>query len=155
MTGGGFRITRAASAQDDWLRRGDHPARKHASLQVHAARVYRREKPDGPRRDKTRARHLDFDFAPRYALYATHKQHLALELRTPLFEGFTMPAMNEDCETACPYKHLLLRPLKVEDAETPEDERVLQAFAPLMEAPGAPRDKGACGSTCFTRAWAH
>ena len=32
---------------------------------------------------------------------------------------------------------------------------MLQAFAPLMEAPGAPRDMNVRGSTCFTRAWAH
>ncbi|CAK0887182.1 unnamed protein product [Prorocentrum cordatum] len=154
-TGDGFRIVRTTSTLDDWLHRGDDPVLKHMSLQVYAMWVYRCEKPDGLWRDKTRAQHLDFDFAPHYALYATHKQRLAPELRAPLFEGFTMPTMNKDCETACLYKQLLLRPLEVENSETPEDERMLRAFAPLMEAPGAPRDMNVRGSTCFARSWAH
>ena len=38
------------------------------SLQVYAMWVYRCEKPDGLCRDRARARHLDFDVAPHYAL---------------------------------------------------------------------------------------
>ena len=152
-TGDGFRIVRSTSTLDDWLHRGDHPVLRHMSLQVYAMWVYRCETSDGLWRDKARARHLDFDFAPHYALVATHKQRLAPELRVPLFEGFTMPTMNKDCETACLHKQLLLRPLAVATAETLEDERLLKAFVPLMEAPDAPRDKHVRGSNCFTRGW--
>ena len=122
-TGDGFRIVRSTSTLDDWLHRGDHPVLRHMSLQVYAMWVYRCETSDGLWRDKARARHLDFDFAPHYALVATHKQRLAPELRVPLFEGFTMPTMNKDCATACFHKQLLLRPLGVEAAETLDDER--------------------------------
>ena len=134
-TGDGFRIVRSTSTLDDWLHRGDHPVLKHTSLQVYTMWVYRCETPDGLWRDKARARHLDFDFAPHYALVATHKQRLAPELRVPLFEGFTMPTMNKDCETACLYNQLLLRPLAVATAETLEDERLLKAFVPPHGSP--------------------
>eukprot|EP00959_Pyramimonas_sp_CCMP1952_P107849 2255280-Pyramimonas_sp.AAC.1 len=56
-----------------------------------------------------------------------------------------MPTVCKDCETACLCKQLLLIPLEVDSAETPEDERAVQAFAPLMEASDALRDMRARG----------
>ena len=79
---------------------------------------------------------------------------MATEYRAPIFQGFTMRSSNVDSETAAMFKQLLLRPIAVPNTYEPEDLRVLSAFAPLCHTPeGVLADRGAAGSTAFTRNW--
>ena len=113
-TGDGFRVVRSTSTLDDWLHRGDHPVLRHMSLQVYAMWVYRCETSDGLWRDKARARHLDFDFAPHYALVATHKQRLlhlkmpcegsSLPGAGPTFQGWTLDSRRSPWRSACRWR---------------------------------------------------
>ena len=90
----GFRVVETSSTLEDWLFRGDHPVLRETSLQVYAMWVFRCEKPDGFERDWSQAKHLDFDFAPHYSLYATHKQRLACELHVFWATVLAMPRLD-------------------------------------------------------------
>ena len=93
------------------------------SFYVYAMWVYRVERLPLKPNHKERPRFLDFDFAPGYSLYNTHRQRIATEHRVPMFEGFQMPSSNSDVETASMYKQLLLRPFAIQWTDEPEDVR--------------------------------
>ena len=93
---GGVRAVATTSTVDDWLSRGSHPIVANLSLHVYAMWVYRVEKAGGAAHAPKRARHVDIEFAPHYALHSTHFQRLATEHRVPQFDGFIMPTANKD-----------------------------------------------------------
>ena len=150
---GGDRVVVTTSSLEDWLFRGEHPLLAPMSLYVYSMWVYRVEKASGFATQRATG-HVDIPYAEHYNLRHTHFQRVATEYRVPLFEGFTMPTCNKDSETASLYKQLLLRPLAVLPTEQPEDERMLNAFAPMSSVPESEvADKNRRGQTAFTRVW--
>ena len=150
----GLRVVVVTSTLEDWLHRGTHPVMVSMSLQVYGMWVFRVEKSSGLTENRLRARHLDFDFAPHYALHATRTKRLATEFRVPLFEGCTMPTAKKDSETASMYKQLLLRPLSVLHTTEPEDVRLWNAFVPMSSDPSdTDLQRPWRAQTAFTRAW--
>ena len=140
VVGAGARLKITTSTLEDYLYRGHHPLLATMSLQVYAMWVFRIERQGGA----TRPRFIDLDFAPAYPLHRTHQQRVATEFRVPLFEGFMMPTPDADAETACMYKHIILRPFHVEDGTAPQDEAILAAFQTVSSpASAAPHLAGA------------
>ncbi|MCP4208139.1 MAG: hypothetical protein GY767_13960, partial [Shimia sp.] len=146
------------STLEDWLWRGDDPILAPMSWQVYSMWVYRIEKPPRSKAQQGHVRHrfVDIEFSADYKLNVTHAQRLATEFRVPLFEGFTMPPNSVDAETAAMYKQVLLRPLRVEESEDPEDVRLLQAFDSLcapcqLNVPQ--RTRSVQAAQAFSAAW--
>ena len=135
------RVVVTTSSLEDWLWRGDDPIVKDMSWEVYAMWMYRIEKLPRATSDEDskqpRQRFIDVEFSSDYKMHHSHCQRLATEFRVPLFEGFTMPPSSRDSETAALYKLLLLKPLAVPLNECPEDQRLVQAFAPTCNAEAA------------------
>ena len=94
------------------------------------------------------------EFVSDYALYPTHSQRIATEFRVPLFQGFMMPASNVDSETAAMYKQILLRPIRVDASDEPEDVRVVTPFRSYCDVNAEDtQDRSRSGAQAFTFNW--
>ena len=146
------RVTVTTSTLEDYLYRGSHPILAPMSFQVYAMWVYRIERPPRTGTRQTAPRFIDLDFDASYGLCGSHLQRIATELRVPMFQGFTMPPTRDDPETACLYKQLVVRPLRVScDEGQDTGDAINRAFDPLS-SPDT-RGEDPAGDVAFSRNW--
>ncbi|CAK0862279.1 unnamed protein product, partial [Prorocentrum cordatum] len=134
------------SQHDDWMHRGDHPIVRDMSLYVYSIWVYRVELPLhalpagelDPEGSGGRTLHVDIAFDSSYSAARNWTQRLAVEPRIPKAEGFQFVSAESNVETHYLMKSVLLRPVRLPDADGPNDTkelRYLRAYEHLCAAP--------------------